>query len=160
MNQYGTILDHDILVTSMSALTSDSGLVEFISPDVDIERLRDQHDACGDVANHIFTKDGRFPRGRLKRNDLEHFNARILSLWPEDLRDVAKLHSENNSREGGVILVSSGKDKAESICVALTKLNIANYLVIDTNMAWAMYDELGIDKEVKDKDFDINYSKE
>ena len=96
----------------------------------------------------------------MKRNDLEHFNARILSLWPEDLRDVAKLHSENNSREGGVILVSSGKDKAESICVALTKLNIANYLVIDTNMAWAMYDELGIDKEVKDKDFDINYSKE
>jgi DNA-binding transcriptional regulator LsrR (DeoR family) len=156
MNQYGTILDHDILVTSMSALTSDSGLVEFISPDVNIEKLRDEYDACGDVANHIFTKDGSYPRGRLKRNDLEQFNARILSLWPEDLRDVSQLHRETNSSEGGVILVSSGKDKAESLCVALTKLNIANYLVIDTNMAWAMYDELGINKEVKDKDFDIN----
>ncbi len=152
--KYGNILNHDIILTGMSALEDSAGLVQFLAPEFSPDTFkifRERYDAFGDVASHIFTKRGEIPRrGESEIGDL---NSRALSLWPEDLRDVADIHRQGDCQEGGVIVVSSGHEKAEPLCIALTKLNIANYLVIDTNMAWKMYDWLRIDPAVKEADF-------
>ncbi len=157
VGQYGNILSQDILLTGMSAL-GDGGLVQFIKPELTftaIRRFRDKDGACGDVANHIFTKDGYIPRiGDAEHKTLGALNSRVLSLWAEDLRDVAERHRENNSQEGGVILVSSGHEKAHPLYVALTKLHIANEVIIDSNMAYKLYDSLEIDEETRKMDFD------
>lgn len=154
--RFGTILQHDLLLTGLSSLKKTAGFVHLAPGDLrnKVDRFKNEFHACGDVASHIFTEsektiarldDPSFP-------DIGAENARVLSLWPEDLTQVANLHrGENEAEPGGVIVLSCGQEKAKALLVALTNLQIANYVVIDTNLAWKLYEHLGMaDKREKD----------
>lgn len=145
VEEYGTILQHDILISGLSSLSSSAAFVHVGGPEFQkrIVHYREAYNACGDVASHIFTESGKIPR----KDDpdcpeIGPDNARVLSLWPEDLMQVADLH--RHSGPGGTIIVASGAKKARALMVAVTKLRVANYVVIDTNLAFKLYEELGL----------------
>ncbi len=156
-NRFGDILKHDFLLTSMSALETHASLTRFMEPEIGqggLEKFRDKDDACGDIASHVFTKDGLLPRrGDSRYKKIGALNCRMLSLWPEDLRDVAEVHREKNAQAGGTILMSSDHRKAQPLYIALTKLHIANDVIIDANLAWKMYELLGIGEKQRVEDF-------
>lgn len=151
-DQFGSILRYDLLVTGMSALQGDASLLAYVSQFEDIGKLREDDALCGDIAGHMFTNEGGVPR----LDDEEHpwagkINALALALWPEDLIQVADRH--RNAPVGGTMVVCAGQRKAKALHVALTKLHVANEIVIDTNLAWALYPQLDVSKEDREKDF-------
>ncbi|MBP8130949.1 MAG: winged helix-turn-helix transcriptional regulator [Candidatus Hydrogenedentes bacterium] len=154
--RFGSILDHDILLTGLSSLKTTAGFVHLANCELRdrIEDYKTQFRACGDIASHIFTdsetiarlEDPSFPQ-------IGEVNGRVLSLWPEDLKQVANLHrDENAAAPGGVIVLSCGQEKAKALYMALTRHKIANYIVIDTNLAWKLYEELGMTAR-RERDF-------
>jgi DNA-binding transcriptional regulator LsrR (DeoR family) len=153
-NKYGNILRYDLLVTGMSALQSDASLLTYVSQfEPSIKRiLKEDKSLCGDIAGHMFTNDGILPR----LHDADHgkagmVNSLALALWPEDLIQVADRH--RNAPFGGTMVVCAGENKAEALRVALTKLRVANEIVIDTNLAWALYEQLDLTDEERAEDF-------
>ncbi|HNT88903.1 MAG TPA: hypothetical protein PKL84_13655, partial [Candidatus Hydrogenedentes bacterium] len=150
--QFGTILEQDFLLTGLSSLDKTAGFVHLsdLALDKQVEYFRERFHASGDVASHIFTEDSKIPRlDHPAHPEIGAENARVLSLWPEDLTQCADLH---RATPGGVIVLSCGQKKAHALLIALTGLQIANYVVIDTNLAWKLYEHMGMINE-QERDF-------
>jgi DNA-binding transcriptional regulator LsrR (DeoR family) len=154
-SSYGNIARYDLLVTGLSALTKDSAIMNVLPPRerekletsyIPDEKLR------GDLATHLFTEDGVFKR---RTNDSDEgsaeLNSRVVGLWPEDLKEVADRHRERPF--GGVLVACAGHEKAEPLLVATTKMDIANEICIDTNLAWKLLVLAEEDQDKLAKDF-------
>jgi hypothetical protein len=149
--RYGSILAHDVIVTGLSALDDSAGIMSFSSADLKQRLLasRGEHPTAGDLASHVFMNSGHIPRlDHPVWPDVGATNCRALGLWPEDLTQVADQAREINDPSRGVIMVCSGQRKAKALLAAITNLRPANDLVIDTNLAWELFELL----EIKERD--------
>lgn len=150
---YGSVLRYDLLLTGLSSLDPDASMKRVLTPTdaANLELAIQEEDLCGDIAGHVFDRQGRvFRQGDRRPRGIGNLNSRVTGLWPEDLAQVAKRHQGKPA--GGVILVSAGRRKAEALLIATTVLGVANEIVIDTNLAWGLYDLLGLESE-RDEDF-------
>jgi DNA-binding transcriptional regulator LsrR (DeoR family) len=146
--EFGNIMRYDLLISGMSALEGEASIVKYYTTEEggNLEARIAEENVCGDLASHLLTEDGSIPR----RGDADcpwaaDMNSRALSLWPEDLAQVAQIHRDRDM--GGTLLVCSGQQKAKPLLVALTKLHAANEICVDTNLAWKLLTLLGVDED-------------
>jgi hypothetical protein len=145
---FGNYLDHDIVITGLSALNPHSGFHAFSSFGIqeEIEKIQHTFPDAGEVAGHIFLNSGNIPRRDSSKHEaIGLLNSRRIGLWPEDLMDLARIRKDNAN--GGVFMCCSDPEKASALYTVLTKMDIVNHLFIDVDTAHALYKKLGLTEE-------------
>lgn len=145
---YGSLLRNHIIITGLSALQREAGVLKFAEETLQsqVEDAVKGGQVVGDLCNHMFDKEGYVSRD--ENSVIGRANRGMVGLFPEDLTEFSALNRANSA--GGVVLVCGGIKKAQALFIALTKFRAANAVVMDSNAAYGLYDLCGIKNERRD----------